>query len=397
MKQLQSHQYPEIGRQMGLTPEEVSHHLEIIKRLDPKPGLKYSPDRSTYVIPDVFVVKEGDDYKIVLNDDGLPKLRISPTYKRMLDDKEPGSRGDAQLREGQAAQRALAAEERGPAAAHDLQGRRSPSCATSAGFLDHGIDAPAAAGPARRGHRHRHARVHGLAGGGQQVHAHARAGVYEMRFFFHSGITSNMGEAVSSVTIKDKIRKMIEAEDAVAPALRLAHRRAPGQRRPAPGPPHGGQVPRGAAHPALEPAQGGPLTTGVRRTPRAGRWPHEDRVHRPADRGAAQPSRRPGRAQAPEAGPASCPGITHAHVDPHRGQASPDRRGHRALAAPRPAPPARRAPTSAVVPGARSSRSSRGRPQRQLGKRASASGARPSAAPGRRAPAAPPGADGRRA
>ena len=36
---------------MGLTPEEVSHHLEIIKRLDPKPGLKYSPDRSTYIIP----------------------------------------------------------------------------------------------------------------------------------------------------------------------------------------------------------------------------------------------------------------------------------------------------------------------------------------------------------
>ena len=79
MKQLQSHQYPEIGRQMGLSPDEVSHHLEIIKRLDPKPGLKYSPDKSSYVIPDVFVVKEGDDYKIVLNDDGLPKLRISPT------------------------------------------------------------------------------------------------------------------------------------------------------------------------------------------------------------------------------------------------------------------------------------------------------------------------------
>ena len=86
-----TNQYAEIGRQMGLTPEEVSHHLEIVKRLDPKPGMKYSPDRSTYIIPDVFVVKEGDDFKIILNDDGLPKLRISPTYKRMLDDKETNS------------------------------------------------------------------------------------------------------------------------------------------------------------------------------------------------------------------------------------------------------------------------------------------------------------------
>jgi RNA polymerase sigma-54 factor len=61
MKQLQSHQYPEIGRQMNLSSEEVSHHLEIIKRLDPKPGMKHSPERSTYILPDVFVVKEGDE------------------------------------------------------------------------------------------------------------------------------------------------------------------------------------------------------------------------------------------------------------------------------------------------------------------------------------------------
>ena len=46
---------------------------------------------------------------------------------------------------------------------------------------------------------------------------HTPRGVYELRFFFHSGITSTMGEAVSSVTIKDKIRKMIESEDASRP------------------------------------------------------------------------------------------------------------------------------------------------------------------------------------
>jgi RNA polymerase sigma-54 factor len=46
---------------------------------------------------------------------------------------------------------------------------------------------------------------------------HTPRGVYEMRFFFHSGITSSMGEAISSVTIKDKIRKMIDAEDAARP------------------------------------------------------------------------------------------------------------------------------------------------------------------------------------
>jgi RNA polymerase sigma-54 factor len=46
---------------------------------------------------------------------------------------------------------------------------------------------------------------------------HTPRGVFELRFFFHSGITSNMGEAVSSVSIKDKIRKMIEGEDPSRP------------------------------------------------------------------------------------------------------------------------------------------------------------------------------------
>jgi len=46
---------------------------------------------------------------------------------------------------------------------------------------------------------------------------HTPRGVYELRFFFHSGITSNMGEAISSVTIKDRIRKMIEGEDGARP------------------------------------------------------------------------------------------------------------------------------------------------------------------------------------
>src|SRR5512134_659629 len=58
MKQLQSHQYQEIARQLSLTPDEVAHHLEIIRGLSPRPGNRYSPNKSAYILPDVFVVKE---------------------------------------------------------------------------------------------------------------------------------------------------------------------------------------------------------------------------------------------------------------------------------------------------------------------------------------------------
>ncbi|HET6899745.1 MAG TPA: RNA polymerase factor sigma-54 [Vicinamibacteria bacterium] len=215
MKQLQSHQYPEIGRQMGLSPDDVSHHLEIIKRLDPKPGLKYSPDKSSYVIPDVFVVKEGDDYKIVLNDDGLPKLRISPTYRRMLDVKEVGSEETRnyvkeKLRSALWLLKSVDQRQR------TIYKVSESIIRHQRGFLDSGIthlrplvlrDVATDIGM----HESTVSRVVA------NKYMHTPRGVYELRFFFHSGITSNMGEAISSVTIKDKIRKMIEAEDPFRP------------------------------------------------------------------------------------------------------------------------------------------------------------------------------------
>jgi RNA polymerase sigma-54 factor len=215
MKQLQSHQYAEISKHMGLTPEEVSHHLEIIRRLDPKPGMKYCPDRSTYVIPDVFVVKEGDEYKIILNDDGLPKLRISPTYRRMLDGKESNSEETRnyvkeKLRSALWLLKSVDQRQRTIYKVADSIVRHQR------GFLDQGIahlrplvlrDVATDIGM----HESTVSRVVA------NKYMHTPRGVYELRFFFHSGITSTMGEAVSSVTIKDKIRKMIDGEDTSRP------------------------------------------------------------------------------------------------------------------------------------------------------------------------------------
>jgi RNA polymerase sigma-54 factor len=215
MKQLQGHQYAEIGRQMNLTPEEVSHHLEIIRRCDPKPGLKYSPDSSTYVIPDVFVVKEGEDYKIILNDDGLPKLRISPTYRRMLEVKDAGSEETRnyvkeKLRSALWLLKSVDQRQRTIYKVSESIVRHQR------GFFDHGItqlkplvlrDVATDIGM----HESTVSRVVA------NKYMHTPRGVYELRFFFHSGITSTMGEAISSVTIKDKIKKMIDGEDPSRP------------------------------------------------------------------------------------------------------------------------------------------------------------------------------------
>ena len=215
MKQLTAHQYSEIGRLMSLTAEEVAHHLEIVRRLDPRPGLRYSPGRSQYITPDVFIVKEGDEYRVVLNDDGLPRLRISATYRRMLDQKD-----------GEAAETRNYVKEKLRSAlwllkSVDQRQRTIFRVAESIvrhqrGFLDGGIThlRPLVLRDVANDIGMHESTVSRVVA---NKYMHTPRGVYEMRFFFHSGITSTMGESVSSVTIKDRIRRLIESEDGANP------------------------------------------------------------------------------------------------------------------------------------------------------------------------------------
>src|SRR6201988_3135748 len=85
LRLLQNHQVPEIARKLGMSIEDLKEHIEIIRNLDPKPGSRYNPTQSQYVIPDVYVMKVEDEYVVVLNEDALPQMRISPVYRRLLD------------------------------------------------------------------------------------------------------------------------------------------------------------------------------------------------------------------------------------------------------------------------------------------------------------------------
>lgn len=215
IKQLQSHQYAEIAKAVACSTEEISTHIDIIKSLDPKPGARYSPSRSNYVVPDVYVVKEGDEYKVVLNDDSLPRLRISPTYKRMLDNKEPGSEATREyvkdkLRSALWLLKSVDQRQRTIYRVSESIVRHQKA------FLDRGLEhlRPLVLRDVANDIGMHESTVSRVVA---NKYMHTPRGVYELRFFFHSGITSSVGETVSSVTIKDKIRKMIEAENQTQP------------------------------------------------------------------------------------------------------------------------------------------------------------------------------------
>ena len=96
LESLQTHKLPELAKTLGVPLEQVIEEMEIIKKLDPKPGRKYSAEEAQPVVPEVTIEKMGDDYVIRFEDDGMPHLRINKTYRQMMESKE-SKQGDARL------------------------------------------------------------------------------------------------------------------------------------------------------------------------------------------------------------------------------------------------------------------------------------------------------------
>ncbi|MEQ1911061.1 MAG: RNA polymerase factor sigma-54, partial [Vicinamibacterales bacterium] len=211
LRLLQNHQVPEIARKMGMSIDDLKEHIEIIRHLDPKPGSRYNPSQSQYVIPDVYVVKVEDQYVAMLNEDGLPQMRISPVYRRLLDkNSENTDETRAYVKDKfRSALWLIKSVEQRQKTIHKV--------ATSIinfqrDFLDHGIEhlRPLVLRDVANDIGMHESTVSRVV---TNKYMHTPQGVFELKYFFHSGIASQYGENVSSVTIKQRIRKIIENED----------------------------------------------------------------------------------------------------------------------------------------------------------------------------------------
>ncbi|MEX0842947.1 MAG: hypothetical protein WD120_01230, partial [Gemmatimonadota bacterium] len=81
------HRWTEIARELGVSPREVQDAADEVAKLDPKPGIQYSPDRDPYIIPDLIVEKIDGEYHVFLNDTNLPRLRLSRSYREVARDR----------------------------------------------------------------------------------------------------------------------------------------------------------------------------------------------------------------------------------------------------------------------------------------------------------------------
>ena len=212
MRLLQNHQVPELARKLGTSIDDLKQHIELIRHLDPKPGSRYNPSKSQYVIPDVYIVKVEDQYVALLNEEGLPQLRISPVYRRLLDKSAVENTDETRAYVKDKFRSALWLIKSVEQRQKTIHKVASSIINFQKEFLDHGIEylRPLVLRDVANDigmHKSTVSRVV------TNKYMHTPQGVFEMKYFFHSGIASSYGEAVSSVTIKQRIRKIIEQED----------------------------------------------------------------------------------------------------------------------------------------------------------------------------------------
>lgn len=208
---LEKSDYAQLAKVLGVPPAEVRRRIDLLRSLDPAPGRKYSEERTSYVVPDIIVSREGDEWKVELNEEGLPSLRFSAYYRRLL----------AQGLQGQPeAYRFL--KERFKQAVWFLRSlnQRSQTIHKVArfivdrqkDFLEKGLDHIR---PMTLLEIAREVGVHESTVGRVVANKHMLTprGVIPLKLFFHKALQGESGEDVSSLRVKERIRKLVESED----------------------------------------------------------------------------------------------------------------------------------------------------------------------------------------
>ena len=216
MRLLQNHQVPELARKLGMSIDDLKPHIELIRHLDPKPGSQLNPSKSQYVIPDVYIVKIEDQYVALLNEEGLPQLRISPVYRRLLDKTAVENTDETRAYVKDKFRSALWLIKSVEQRQKTIHKVASSIINFQRDFLGQGIEylRPLVLRDVANDIGMHESTVSRVV---TNKYMHTPQGVFEMKYFFHSGIASSYGDAVSSVTIKQRIRKIIEQEDPKKP------------------------------------------------------------------------------------------------------------------------------------------------------------------------------------
>jgi RNA polymerase sigma-54 factor len=214
LKQLQSNQLKEIARALNRPVEAAKRALDVIKRLDPRPGLRYNKTEARLVEPDVYFRRVDDEWQVFMNEDDMPQLRLSPVYRRLLarDAADRDVRNYVKERFSAALQLLKNIEQR----KHTILRVCQAIIRRQGEYLDHGADHLK---PMMIKEVAEEVGVHPstVSRAVASKYAHMPRGVVELRSFFSESVNGPGGSAMSLLTLKRVVKKMIEDEDSTHP------------------------------------------------------------------------------------------------------------------------------------------------------------------------------------
>ena len=215
LKDLESRNYHAIRKAARRRPEEIQAAIEIITRLDPKPGQAFYEQEVQYISPDIYVYKVDKDFIIVLNEDGLPKLRVSTFYREAL-----GKEGDVCGADREYIQNKLQSAAWLIKSIHQRQ-RTIYRVAESIvrfqrDFFEKGI---AYLRPLVLRDVAQDIDLHEstVSRATTNKYMHTPRGIFELKYFFSSSVSSLAGKEVSSESVKERIREIVKEEDPQKP------------------------------------------------------------------------------------------------------------------------------------------------------------------------------------
>jgi len=210
--ELSRRRYPDIARALKLPLDRVMESIEEIMGLEPKPGRRFGGADSRYIVPDVVVHKMGSEYVVVLNEDGIPRLRVNALYRSLLRNSGDEARAYVEQKLRSAVWLIKSVDQR----QRTLRKVTQSIVKFQRDFLDKGLPC---------------LRPLSLRDVGEDIGMHESTisrvttnkyvetpqGLFELKFFFHSGIASGDGEMVSSVSVKKMIQDLLANEDPAKP------------------------------------------------------------------------------------------------------------------------------------------------------------------------------------
>jgi RNA polymerase sigma-54 factor len=190
---------------------DVETAIELIQTLNPKPGAIFVTEPSRYIVPDVTVIKDAGVYRVVLNEDGLPKLRVSRLYRQMLRSRKELSKDAAEYLNTKMKSALWLIKSYGQRQ-RTIQRVAESIVKHQEAFLEEGLVAlrPMVLRDVADDIEMHESTVSRVVNG---KFMNTPQGILEMRFFFHSALGHSSGSDVSSVSVKERIRKLIAAED----------------------------------------------------------------------------------------------------------------------------------------------------------------------------------------